>query len=158
MKKLFVVIALAILSFSANAQAYIGGAMNFQTAGNNAVVTLRPEIGYAMSQKTAIGAVIGWSNAGAANTFLIAPYYRYGVKNFGPVSFFVDGELQIQARTAGGASTTTFGVGLCPGIAIQASDNWSFVGRIAQIGYYGGTFGINANMSNNWHIGLYYHF
>ena len=97
MKKLFVVIALAILSISANAQLYLGGALSFQAAGNNATVTILPELGYNINKTSAIGAQIGWSNATAANRFVIAPYYRYGVKAFGPVSFFIDGEFQLDS-------------------------------------------------------------
>lgn len=158
MKKLLVAIAVAILSISANAQVYLGGSLNFQTAANNAVVTLAPEIGYNLSANTAVGTVIGWSNAGAANTFTLQPYYRYGLKSFGPVSFFIDGEFQITAITRGGASTTNFGVGVAPGIAIQAGDHFSFVGHVARIGYYGGAFGVNVDTNNNFMMGVYYHF
>jgi len=158
MKKLIVAIAFALVTLSANAQVYLGGALNFQAAGNNAVVTLMPELGYNLSKSTAIGTVIGWSNAGAGNTFMLNPYYRYGVKQFGPVSFFIDGEFQFNSVTFGGASTTNFGVGIAPGIAIQAGDRFSFVGHIARIGYYNGAFGINVDTNNNFLMGVYYHF
>ena len=158
MKKLLVVIALAILSISANAQMYMGGALSFQTAGNNAVVTILPELGYNISAKSAIGAQIGWSNAGAANRFVFAPYYRYGIKQLGPVSIFIDGEFQINAITAGGATTTQFGVGLAPGVAVQAGEHFSFVGHVARIGYYNGNFGINIDSNQNFQMGVYYHF
>ncbi|MCR5828427.1 MAG: hypothetical protein K6G53_08420 [Bacteroidales bacterium] len=158
MKKLFVVIALAILSISANAQLYLGGALSFQAAGNNATVTILPELGYNINKTSAIGAQIGWSNATAANRFVIAPYYRYGVKAFGPVSFFIDGEFQLNAWTAGGATTTQFGVGIAPGIAIMAGNKFSFVGHLARIGYYNGAFGINIDTNQNFQMGVYYHF
>jgi len=158
MKKLFVVLALSLMALSANAQSYLGGALSFQAAGNNAVVTILPEIGYNISKTTAIGAQVGWSNATAANRFVFAPYYRYGFKQLGPVSLFIDGEFQLNAWTTGGATTTQFGVGLAPGIAIMAGDHFSFVGHIARIGYYNGAFGINIDTNQNFQMGVYYHF
>lgn len=158
MKKLFAVLALSLLALGANAQAYVGGALSFQAAGNNAVVTIMPEIGYNLSKTTAFGATIGWSNAAVNNRFMFAPYYRYGFKQFGPVSLFIDGEFQLNAWTGGGATTTTFGVGLAPGIAIMAGDHFSFVGHICRIGYYNGAFQIGIDTNQAFQMGVYYHF
>ena len=57
---------------------------------------------------------------------------------------------------AGDASTSTWGIGVRPGIAVSLTDSWSLVAHVARLGYYGGAFGFNLNTGSS--IGVYYAF
>lgn len=156
MKKLIVIIALALFAFSANAQVYVGGALSFfPGGGGTGVFTLAPEVGYNLSSNTAVGARVSFDNQ-FGTTFALNPYYRYGFKTFGDVMLFIDAELQIQSNTNGGNNTTTFGAGVVPGAAMQLSDNISVVASFGQIGYYGGGFTLNFSTAPG--LAFYYHF
>lgn len=79
MKKLFILVAAALLSISANAQWYVGGRLGLDVNGNkttSAVGTsnstdfnfnLAPEVGYFLSDKLAVGGFLN-INAGSRDT------------------------------------------------------------------------------------------
>ena len=165
MKKLIVVLALAFIGFSANAQFYVGGAIHFgtdQAVNENGDATvglnIAPEFGYFLNDNMAIGASIGFTNMGfGGNMFTIAPYFRYFLLEMGPVNLFLDGQLEVLILSGGGETQTGFGVGVAPGISIPVSDNLSFVGHLGHIGYYRGSFEIDASPANI-AMGLYYSF
>lgn len=167
MKKLVLVIALALAaSFGAKAQFYVGGAIHFGTDqavnenGDDTVgLDIAPEFGYFLNDNMAIGASIGYTNMGfgGGNMFTIAPYFRYFLLEMGPVNLFLDGQLEVLIFSGGGATQTGFGVGVAPGISIPVSDQLSFVGHLGHIGYYGGSFEIDASPANI-AMGLYYSF
>ena len=166
MKKLVLVIALALMAaFGAKAQFYVGGSIHFgtdQTLNENgesaALIEVFPEFGYWLNDKMAIGGVLGFSNDMGTTLVEISPYFRYSLLELGPVSLFLDGQLSFIYLSAGGESNFNFaGVGVAPGIAIPVSDNLSFVGHLGRIGYYRGSFEIDANPANM-QMGLYYSF
>lgn len=154
MKKLIVIVALALAAITANAQAYIGGGVNLRPLGGGAAsITVSPEIGYALSATTAVGAIVAINSVGGTTQFALNPYYRYGFKQFGKVMLFTDAEIQIVS--AGGA--TTFGAGIAPGAAMQLNDHISLVARFGQVGYYNGGFTLSIGTALN-QVTLYYHF
>lgn len=165
MKKILVVLAAALMAVTANAQWYVGGSLLFDTAKNTdqygksmARIEFAPEVGYTISDKSALGVSFSFDNIGGGTGVEIAPYYRYFMTKMGPVSLFVDGQLLLDFRSLGGGeSTSTFGLGVAPGIAIPVSDNLSFVGHLGRIGYYDNSFQIDCSPA---HIGmgLYYSF
>ena len=166
MKKLVLVIALALMAaFGAKAQFYVGGSIHFGTDqtlnadGDPApLIQIAPEVGYWISDNLAVGGVIGFDNNMGATIVEISPYVRYSLLELGPVSLFLDGQLSFAFVSAGGESNFAFaGVGVAPGIAIPVSDNLSFVGHLGRIGYYGGSFEIDASPANIG-MGLYYSF
>lgn len=166
MKKIIVVLALALVAFTAKAQFYVGGTLHFETNettnanGDPSVgVVIAPEFGYSINEKFAVGGVLGLSNllGGGANLIQIAPYVRYSALNLGPATLFLDGQLSILLASGGGATQSTFGIGVAPGIAIPVGDKISFVGHFGQIGYYGQELTVEVSPANI-NMGLYYNF
>ena len=166
MKKVLVVIVLALVAFTAKAQFYVGGSLGLNAAqGGAAVINVVPEVGYAFNDNMAAGCVLGWSNDGTLNmfddsAFTVAPYFRYYFVDLGPIRLFADAQLELLFLTNADnnpATRTTFGVGVAPGIAIPVTDHFSFVGHLGSLGYYNGAFGLNFS-GNNVLMGVYYSF
>lgn len=158
MKKVILVLALALMAFTANAQVYIGGSIGFQAAGGTAVVNLAPEVGYNLNDDMSIGGVIGWRNT-VGSTFTLAPYFRYFLADLGPVRFFCDALLELDIYSNSGQTTTSFGVGVAPGMALPLGDHLSLVGRLGRMGYFNGGFALQVapDMAGS-SLGLYYAF
>lgn len=146
MKKILMTLAAVAVAATMNAQVYVGGSVGIASYGGDGVdeetaFKLLPEVGYNLNDEWAIGTVIGYEkNAvlGAANTvsekaFVIAPYARYTFLNSKYVNLFVDGGVEF--KSASDADATYLGVGLKPGVAVNLSDNISFVAHAGFIGY-----------------------
>ena len=171
MKKIILVMALALMAFTAKAQLYVGGSLGLNSVANpggaaTAVINIVPEVGYNLNDNMAVGGVIGWSNDGTVEGFLndsgfsVMPYFRYFFYEMGSVRVFADAQLQLLFVTNANnnpATTSSFGVGVAPGIAIPVTDHLSFVGHLGSVGYYNGAFGVNLNL-NNFAAGVYYAF
>ena len=148
MKKIFMTLVAAFAAMSMNAQVYIGGSFAFEAwssqklAGDKSetVFKLLPEIGYNLNDEWAIGTVIGYESdkfkgvaGGSESAFTIAPYARYTFSKLGKVNLFVDGGLGF--TSASKADWTELQVGFKPGLAVNLTDNLSFVSHIGFIGY-----------------------
>ena len=166
MKKVLLIAAMALMAFTAKAQFYVGGAIGLDAAGGNTAVEILPEIGYNLNENMSVGAVIGWDNVwwgGYNSKITISPYFRYSFLDLGPVKLFADGVLDFGVEfdtdpiTGDPANTVVWGIGIRPGIAIPVSENLSFVGHIARLGYFDGTFSVGADLRNI-NVGLYYSF
>lgn len=162
MKKLILVLTLAVMAVSAHAQVYLGGSFNF-SAKKNAQVSILPEVGYAFSDNMAAGLVVGYANDESvtwlegASAVLIAPYFRYTFINAGPVRLFVDAEFQIGIVNEGNQSAANWNLGIRPGLALPITDHLSFVGHFGRLGYYEKTFSFGVNAST-FLAGIYYSF
>lgn len=166
MKKLLLVLAIGLAAaFSANAQLYLGGSLHFGTnqtfndkLEETALIQINPEVGYWLSDKWAVGGIIGFDNGMGRIDVEIIPYVRYSLLEMGPVSLFLDGQLGFAISSAGGETQFGFaGVGVAPGIAIPVGDHLSFVGHLGRIGYYRGSFEIDCSPATIG-MGLYYAF
>lgn len=148
MKKIFMTLVAAFAAMSMNAQVYIGGSVAFEAwssqklAGDKSetVFKLMPEIGYNINNEWAIGTVIGYQNdkfngvnGVSESAFTIAPYARYTFSKLGKVNLFVDGGVGF--TSASKADWTELEVGFKPGLAVNLTDNLSFVSHIGFIGY-----------------------
>lgn len=148
MKKIFSVIAAALVAVSVNAQVYVGGSVSVnawssqKNAGDKSETTfaIMPEIGYNLNDEWAIGTVIGYESnkwtgvEGISETaFTFNPYARYTFLKSGKVSLFVDGGVDF--TSASKADWTEIAVGLKPGLAVSLTDNISFVSHLGFIGY-----------------------
>ena len=148
MKKIFMTLVAAFAAMSMNAQVYIGGSFAFEAwssqknAGDQSetVFKIMPEIGYNLNDEWAIGTVIGYQsnkfsgvNGISESAFTIAPYARYTFSKLGKVNLFVDGGLGF--TSASKADWTELQVGFKPGLAVNLTDNLSFVSHIGFIGY-----------------------
>ena len=180
MKKILMTVVAAFAAVSMNAQVYLGGSVAFEAwssqknAGDQseAVFKIMPEIGYNLNDEWAIGTVIGYQsnkfsgvNGISESAFTINPYARYTFAKLGKVNFFVDGGLDF--TSASKADWTEIAVGFKPGLAVNLTDNLSFVSHIGFIGWDQlnpdgddnniSKFGLNLD-GTNLTFGLYYNF
>ena len=161
MKKFFVIIALSLVALSAKAQVYVGGGIAFQgeaAKGESAAVfAIAPEVGYSFNDTMAAGISLGLGFGGGATVLSLDPYFRYFFADWGPVRFFADANFNFtNVSQQQGASSSGWGIGVMPGIAVPINNNWSVVGHIAKLGYYNGVFSFNLNGGTG--IGIYYQF
>lgn len=166
MKKIILVAVCAILAtFSAKAQFYVGGQVGIDAA-NSVNLSIRPEVGYNISDNFAVGAVLGLGfdkyDDHTATDFSISPYARYTFVKLGPASLFVDGMVDLYFSTTkyedmDPSNDFQWGVGLAPGVAIPLTEKFSFVGHVGYLGYIGGLFRANLDF-NTFSAGLYYSF
>lgn len=148
MKKILMTMVAAFAAMSMNAQLYVGGSFAFEAwssqkkAGDKSetVFKLMPEIGYNLTDEWAIGTVIGYQsdkfngvNGISESAFTIAPYARYTFTKLGKVNLFVDGGVGF--TSASKADWTELQIGFLPGLAVNLTDNLSFVSHIGFIGY-----------------------
>lgn len=144
MKKFFMIAVMAVAALSASAQVYVGGNIGFSSDKANSDAkatnkfTIAPEAGYTFSDKMAAGIQLGFTtekhgDADAMNTFQVAPYARYTFCKSGAVDLFVDGGIIFEAY--GSDSGSSFGVGLRPGIAFNASEKVAIIAKTGYLGY-----------------------
>jgi len=120
MKKITLLLSMAVISTALYSQAFVGGSLGFSTSGSssssgNVTVDgptstsflLAPMVGYYMNSQMAVGVEFGIgftsSNNNAtpsatkttATLFGISPFVRYHVVEMGPVSVFGQGSLGI---------------------------------------------------------------
>lgn len=183
MKKILLLAVVMFASLNANAQFYVGGSIGFGSVGgggnSEAVFTILPEVGYQLTDKWAIGCIMGYHKgdgvftssqttengmvANLAEEFIINPYARYSALSWKSVTLFFDGNLKFTSVIDRG---TRFGIGVAPGLAIALTDNISFVTHLGFVGFdsfspKGGgssstTFGLD--LKNNCSFGVYYNF
>ena len=161
MKKVILVLAMAFMAFTANAQLYVGGGISFNGQKNATVLGIAPEVGYNLSDDMAVGVGVGLAFADGQNAFSIEPYFRYYLVDLGPVRLFCDANFNFTSATInwGGTSTTdtTWGIGVLPGLAVNINDNWSVVSHFARLGYYAEAFDFQLN-TQVVSLGVYYAF
>ena len=144
MKKIMMIAAMMVATLSANAQAYVGGGIGFQTTSNGVDVSVKTDV------------------------FSINPYARYTFVKFEKVNLFVDGGVGYTHTKAGDAKNNQFAIGLMPGVAVNLNEKLSFVAHVGFLGYkydkddYEGakaanTFGLDLD-GTNLSFGLYYNF
>jgi hypothetical protein len=180
MKKFLMTIAAAIAAVSVNAQVYLGGSVAFEAWSSQknvgdkseTVFKIMPEIGYNLNEEWAIGTVIGYEsdkfagvNGMSETAFTFNPYARYTFAKLGKVNLFVDGGVDF--TSASKADWSEIAVGFKPGLAVNLTDNISFVSHIGFIGWDQfnpdgddnniSEFGLNLSGANLT-FGLYYNF
>ncbi len=164
-----------------------------QTSGDDATgmtFQIKPELGYNLDEKSSVGIVLGFgiSNNYAevmkqatgisyptntkldknAISFQIAPYYRYKFLQFDKVDLFIDAQVGFQYTKYDEWNNTTFGLGVRPGVAFNASDKVSFVAKLGNGLFFESSkdkdadavskFGLSANSLAPLEIGMYYNF
>ncbi len=145
MKKFLLTIVVALAAVSANAQVYVGGGVGIGSSkadydGAETVIAykLKPEIGYNLNEKWAIGVEFGWSgaNKGGDKAFEINPYARYNFFETGILKLFVDGSLGYGHEYGGdNIDHDIFSIGLKPGMEIKLADHLSFETHVGFLGY-----------------------
>lgn len=177
MKKVFLATIVAMMSFAASAQVWMGGSLglDFTTPKGGKTITsfsIAPEVGYTLNDKWDIAIALNESFVAYddvfANSISVEPYARFTFAKAGIASFFVDGGFGIGATELGadgnilGKSTTEFYIGLRPGVKVALSEK---VGLVAKLGFFGyeqvvdqySSFGLNIN-NNALSFGMYWNF
>ncbi|MDR2920710.1 MAG: porin family protein [Tannerella sp.] len=172
MKKFFILCVIVCACASVKAQLYVGGALSFWVSENGDVETTTvkflPEVGYAISDKWAVGGVLGYTHTevddyDATKTYKFAPYARFSFYRTDLVRLFVDGGFSVYSSKVGkGDTNTTFSTGFEPGVALNLSKRVSLVTKFGFFGYreYSDdhdAFGLNLD-GNTLTFGVYYSF
>lgn len=170
MKKILLTAVVALMAFTANAQAFLGGEVGVwrNPSANTTNFSIKPEVGYVLDQNWALGLGVGYEyayvNGAKANSVNVNPYVRYTFAKLGPVNLFLDGGFDFETvKLKGVDSESAWGVGVKPGLAVNLTEKLSFVSHIGFAGYrdddiYGND-GFGCRLSGNeLTFGLYYNF
>lgn len=166
MKKIILTAIVAVASITANAQVWVGGSFGFKyqnakIAGGELKTTsftIAPELGYTLNDNWDLAIALEESfisnkDGENGNYFGVNPYARYTFAKTGKVGFFVDlgakigvqsndintaavGDYTVQAVTKNDDNTTSWGVGIRPGIKYAASDKVTFVASLGGFGFH----------------------
>lgn len=167
MKKIFMTLAAVAVAATMNAQVYLGGALGLgfenklmkQDGSGDATgvsFAIKPEIGYNLNEKSAVGIVLGFGLTNNTNEMLnrndsfgqlvvgnrktdktaiqfeVAPYFRYKFLQFEKVDIFFDAQVGFTYTKLDEWNNTTFAVGVRPGIAYTPTDKISFVAKLGK--------------------------
>ena len=142
MKKFLLLAVVAFSAIAAKAQVYVGGGVGvwLNDDAKSTQVTISPEVGYTFNEKWSAGVALGFSHykqdESKVTAFAINPYARYTYYKTGIVNLFVDGGVDFTtAKPKDGDSATAFGIGFKPGVALNVTDNISFVAHFGFLGY-----------------------
>ncbi len=142
MKKIFLTVAVAAMSLTASAQVYVGGELGAwrNPDANSTSVSIKPEVGYKLSEKWDLGIGVGYSysyNSGMkVNALQVDPYARWSYVSFGPVSLFLEMGFGVcTAKPKDGDSGTGWRVGVAPGVRVNLAKNIDFVAHMGFLGY-----------------------
>lgn len=148
MKKILMTLVAMFATVSMSAQWYVGGSLSVDSwssqknAGDQSetVFYFMPEVGYNLNDEWAVGAALCYAsdkwagvNGLSESAFSINPYARYTFLKAGKVNLFVDGGVEF--TTASKADWTELSFGLKPGLAVNLTDNISFVSHLGFIGF-----------------------
>ncbi len=145
MKKIILSAAVALMSFAASAQVWVGGQVGLGIhdpegeAKSTTTFTIAPEIGYTLNEKWDVAVALTGEfesyDGESTNSFAIEPYARYTFAKMDKISFFVEGGLGFGSTDVGEKTVTSMYVGLRPGMKVAISDNLGFVTKLGFFGY-----------------------
>lgn len=155
MKKMFLILAVMMVSLAAQAQEiYVGGGVSLWR--NNDIdetsFTITPEVGYELNEKWAIGLAVGFAHKAydndeldldwdgddhlTSNAFAFAPYARFSFFQNKVVRLFLDMGFGFStAKVKHFDSVNGFEIGVKPGLAIKLDRHFSLVSKIGFAGY-----------------------
>ena len=153
MKKILMTIAAAFVAVTMSAQIYVGGSVAVNSfssqklAGDRSETAFKfmPEVGYNLNEEWAVGCAFGYEsdkfnmindpseNIASESAFSINPYARYTYLKAGKVNLFVDGGVEF--TSASKADWTRLAFGVKPGLAVNLTDQISFVSHLGFIGF-----------------------
>ena len=148
MKKLTLLLFVACVTLSANAQFYVGGSASLWVGSDDTNVSLTPEVGYVLNDHWAIGTEIGFGHSSRTaydyfgeydvkmNSFILSPYARFTYLKLGKVGLFVDGGLDYAMQKQKDVDAV-HGVrlGLKPGVALSLTERLSLVAKFGFLGF-----------------------
>ncbi|MDH8702185.1 hypothetical protein M2138_001545 [Dysgonomonadaceae bacterium PH5-43] len=165
MKKVFLLMAVALVSLTASAQFYAGGSLGFwnDDDADETAFFIAPEVGYNLNEKWSVGLELGYFNEDAVGvaTFAASPYARYTYFNQDRLSLFVDGGFGFSYKDQDN-DETGFNIGLQPGVAVSLTEKFSLVAKFGFLGYndkyLNAKDGFGLNLTNNISFGFYVNF
>ena len=149
MKKLILLLFVACVTLSANAQFYVGGSTSLWFGKDDTSISILPEVGYVMNDRWAFGTEIGFIHQNQTimdfnglyydrkmNGVVVGPYARFTYFKKGMVGLFVDGGLDYRLTKVKNADAE-HGVrlGLKPGVALSLTDRLSMVAKFGFLGF-----------------------
>ena len=177
MKKIILSAIVAVCALSANAQFWGGGSVGFDVTDikgrpeSQMTLNIAPEVGYSINEKwdAAVALRFGLiNNEGGrkdvnTTTFEVMPYARYTFAEAGIAKFFVDGYVGFgSVKPKGVDATTSFSVGVRPGVKVALSDDICLVSTLGNLGYktekdHYDKFGFNVDATTI-NFGIYFNF
>lgn len=135
MKRVLLVLVLALATFTAKAQFYVGGSLGLN---DKPAYSIAPEVGFNLNNNMTVGCVLSWKNEGdnEGDEYVFAPYFRYYLVDIGPARIFCDALLELASFEKDKQSTSSFGIGVAPGIAFPLNDHFYLAGRLGRIGLF----------------------
>lgn len=166
MKKIALIIAMAVISTALYSQAFVGGSLSFSTSGSSTTsgsttvdgptrtsFLLAPMVGYYLNSQMAVGVELGIgfnsTNNNATPTatkttttaFGISPFLRYHVVEMGPISVFGQGSLGIgfaKEKIKTGSTSTDGDKTTMFEIAVRPGISYKLTDQIAIEAFLGG--------------------
>lgn len=150
MKKIIISVLVAVCAISANAQTWVGGSLGFDvkdfdaTDESQTIIEVSPEVGYSINSKWDVAVALEFGHITNFNgtkdaditTYGIQPYARYTFAKSGIASFFVDGYVDFGSyKPKGVDATTSFGIGVRPGVKVALSKDVCLVSTLGNLGY-----------------------
>ena len=140
------------------------------TINNPFIAAILTVVGYSINDKVDVAAAISLSLLNNRNgvkdanvtEFTVEPYVRYTFAEAGIAKFFVDGYVGFGSyKPKGVDATTTFKVGVRPGVKVALSDDVCLVSTLGNLGYKTvkdtyNQFGLN--LDNAITFGIYFNF
>jgi hypothetical protein len=177
MKKIILSAIVAVCAISADAQTWAGGSVGFNVRDIEGApetqmdLTIAPEIGYSLNEKWDVAAAVKFGTISNRNgikdnnvtTFEIQPYARYTFAEAGIAKFFVDGYFGFGSyKPKGFDATTTFALGVRPGVKVALADDVCLVSTLGNLGYKNvkdnySEFGFNVDATTI-NFGIYFNF
>ncbi len=160
MKKVILVLVLAMMAFTAKAQLYVGGGVLFTSnfGFDSPVLGLTPEVGYNFNDNMAVGTSLGFAFGSGMFQFSIDPYFRYYFIEWGIARFFGDAHFHFGLESG----IAKWGIGIRPGVAFPINDRFSVVAHLIQLGYYRDAFTFDLNYTPFYSftpkVGVFYSF
>ncbi len=173
MKKIMAIALVAMMTLTANAQVFVGGAIGYSTskakkdAKSTNTFKFAPEIGYNFNENWTAGIELNYNSQeydGTTTSGIGAGIYgRYNYLKTGVATLFVEAGVDFTSYNHDRGSN--FGVGLRPGVTVALSEKLSLTAKTGILGYSkdsdkrGGasSFGIGVD-NTDLSIGLYYNF
>lgn len=172
MKKIVVLMLLAVVSITAGAKVYIGGTLGIgvvNTGYKDDIVggydsetscsfVFSPEVGYNFNSVWAVGGTIdlGYRSPSDIATFSVLPYVRGTFAHAGVFDFFGEGALGYVCMLNDGDGYSGFSIALRPGFVAHITDKFGIVGKttLFEYNYINGVNGIGFSINNGFQIGV----
>ena len=150
MKKIILSAIVAVCSLTANAQVWMGGSLGFDMTdyegrdNNETVFSIAPEVGYSLNENWDVAVALSFASTTNAlgvkdanvTEFAVNPYARYTFAKAGQFGFFLDGGISFGSyKPKDVDATTSFYIGIKPGVKFAATDKITFVAHLGSLGY-----------------------